>query len=103
MLFSDEVVPVADLEGVPEPAGEAGLADKEIALAEQLVASLSAPFEPEKYSDTYREQVLALIEAKAGGETIEALPTTPAKAPVIDLMAALEASLNEAKAAKKTA
>jgi DNA end-binding protein Ku len=97
MLFADEVVPVADLDGVPEPAGQAGVAEKEIALAEQLVASLSAPFEPEKYSDTYREQVMALIEAKAGGETIPVLPTTPAKAPVIDLMAALEASLKEAK------
>ena len=97
MLFADEVVPVTDLEGVPEPAGQAGVAEKEIALAEQLVASLSVPFEPEKYTDTYREQVLALIEAKAGGETVATMPSTPPKAPVIDLMAALEASLTEAK------
>jgi DNA end-binding protein Ku len=95
MLFADEVVPVADLEGLPD--GATPLSDREIAMAEQLVASLTAPFEPAKYTDTYRQHVLELIEAKAEGHEVATVaPLTPA-APVIDLMAALEASLAAAK------
>ena len=45
-------------------------------MATQLVESLSAPFEPAKYHDDYREKVLALIEAKADGEII-AQPEAP--------------------------
>ena len=66
-------------------------------MATQLVESLSAPFDPAKYHDDYREKVLALIEAKADGEII-ARPRRPtATAPVVDLMAALEASLAAAR------
>jgi DNA end-binding protein Ku len=69
-------------------------------MAEQLVESLAAPFEPEKYHDTYREQVIDLIEKKAAGETFEA-PEQVAEAPkVVDLMAALEASVQAAKDAR---
>jgi DNA end-binding protein Ku len=95
MLFADEVVPVAELEGLPD--GTAPLTDREVAMAEQLVASLTAPFEPEKYTDTYRQQVLDLIEAKADGHVVAAEPRVTPAAPVIDLMAALEASLAAAK------
>jgi DNA end-binding protein Ku len=69
-------------------------------MAESLVDSLSAEFEPDKFQDAYREQVLALIEKKAAGETFEA-PEVAAEAPqVVDLMAALEASVKAAKAAR---
>jgi DNA end-binding protein Ku len=69
-------------------------------MAEQLVDSLAAAFEPEKYRDTYREQVLDLIEKKAAGEAFE-LPEPAAEAPkVVDLMAALEASVQAAKDAR---
>jgi DNA end-binding protein Ku len=62
-------------------------------MARQLVDTLSGTFDPEKYHDEYREEVLALIERKAAGEEIvaPAAPEEPAK--VLDLMAALEASL----------
>ena len=62
-------------------------------MARQLVDTLSGEFDPEKYHDEYREEVLALIERKAAGEEIvaPAAPEEPAK--VLDLMAALEASL----------
>ena len=55
--------------------------------------TLAGEFDPEKYHDEYREEVLALIERKAAGEEIvaPAAPEEPAK--VLDLMAALEASL----------
>jgi DNA end-binding protein Ku len=62
-------------------------------MAQQLIESLSGEFEPEKYKDQYREQVLQLIERKAAGEEITAAPEAPAPAKVPDLMAALEASL----------
>ena len=71
--------------------------ERELDMATQLVESLSAPFDPAKYHDDYREKVLALIEAKADGEII-ARPEAPARrAPVVDLMAALEASLAAAR------
>jgi DNA end-binding protein Ku len=99
MLFDDEVVAPEDLE-VPTAADTAP-STKEVAMATQLVESLSAPFEPGKYSDDYREKVLALIEAKADGEIIAAPEAPAATAPVVDLMEALEASL--AAARKKSA
>ena len=77
------------------------VSDKEVSMAEALVESLTAPFEPGKYRDEYREQVLDLIERKAGGEEFE-LPTVEREAPkVVDLMAALEASVQAAKDARK--
>ena len=62
-------------------------------MARQLVNALAGTFDPEKYHDEYREELLALIERKAAGEEIvaAAAPEEPAK--VLDLMAALEASL----------
>ena len=69
-------------------------------MAESLVDSLAAEFQPGKYHDEYREQVLALIEAKAAGEQFEA-PEMPTEKPqVVDLMAALEASVKAAKEAR---
>ena len=65
-------------------------------MAQQLIGSLSADFEPEKYHDEYRERVMELIEAKAAGEEIAIQPEEePQKVP--DLMAALEQSLAAAK------
>ena len=92
MIFADEVVPKNDLDGLPD-ADELKVSDREVAMAQQLIESLSGEFEPEKYKDQYREQVLELIERKAAGEEITAVPEAPAPAKVPDLMAALEASL----------
>jgi DNA end-binding protein Ku len=95
MLFDDEVIATEELE-VPTASSTAP-SEREITMATQLVESLSAPFEPAKYTDDYREKVLALIEAKADGEIITA-PAAPAPAaPVVDLVAALEASLEAAR------
>jgi DNA end-binding protein Ku len=93
MHFADELVPSSSLEGMP---GEVALTDRERQIAIQLVESLAAPFEHEKFEDTYREQVLGLIDAKAKGETIELEPVETPK-PADDLLAALEASLAAAK------
>ncbi len=70
-------------------------------MARQLVESLAADeFQPEKFHDQYRMQVLDLIERKAAGEEIVAEPVVEAPAKVLDLVAALEASLEKAQTAK---
>ena len=99
MVFADEVVPLAAIDEL-DALSAIEVSDKEVLMAEALVESLSADFTPAKYRDNYREQVLDLIERKAAGEHFE-LPTAVAAAPaVVDLMAALEASVKAAKAAR---
>ncbi|MGH9150034.1 MAG: Ku protein [Acidimicrobiales bacterium] len=96
MLFADEVVAHKGLEGLDEADME--VSDRELAMAEQLIASLvSERFEPEKYRDTYRDLVRELIERRAAGELVSAPAAEPAPAAVVDLMAALEASVKAAK------
>jgi len=96
MLFADEVVPTEDLEGVP--GADVEISDRELKMARQLIESLSTDFEPEKYHDEYREQVMALIDRKAEGQEFVAQPAAEEPTRVVDLMAALEASLAAAKA-----
>jgi DNA end-binding protein Ku len=95
MLYDDEVVAPEQLE-VPTTAATAP-SDREVSMATQLVESLSAPFDPSRYKDDYREKVLSLIMAKAEGEAVPKPEAPPAAAPVVDLMAALEASLAAAR------
>jgi DNA end-binding protein Ku len=74
----------------------------EIQLAEQLVQSLAAPFDPEKYQDEYQNRLAEMIEAKKAGTAVKEEKTRKL-APVIDLMAALQKSLNQSGAEKKPA
>jgi DNA end-binding protein Ku len=67
---------------------------QEVALAEKLVEGLAADFDPSKYHDEYQERLKQLIEAKREGQTVEAAPPKK-RAPVIDLMQALQKSLGE--------
>jgi DNA end-binding protein Ku len=105
MRFVDEVVTTEEI-GVPAVEKQPG--KRELEMAAQLIDTLSGKFDPAKYHDEYREKVMDLVEKKAGGEEIE-MPAAPAKpGKVIDLMAALEASLKQArggdgKGRKKTA
>jgi DNA end-binding protein Ku len=94
MLFADEVVDPDTIDDIPRD-GDVTTSDRELDIAKQLVDSLAGPFEPEKYRDTYREEVLALIERKAAGEEIAVQPAREEEAaPVPDLMSALKASLD---------
>jgi len=68
--------------------------DKELEMAKMLIASLEADFEPEKYHDTYRENLQKMIEAKIEGKKVVAPPAATV-APVIDIMEALKRSLAE--------
>jgi DNA end-binding protein Ku len=108
MRFADEVVPPSELDDVlPSEAPE--VPKREVEMAEQLIDSLTASFDPSAYRDEYREELLAMIERKAAGEEVVAAPEgeerEATKAP--DLMAALEESIaavqgkGEGKAAKR--
>ncbi len=99
LAYADEVVDPADIEEL-QGLDDVEVNDREVAMAESLVASLSADFEPHKYHDEYREQVMALIQMKADGEEWEAPEAAPEKPNVIDIMAALEASVAAAKASR---
>jgi DNA end-binding protein Ku len=92
MLWGDEVLPADRLDEIGE-IEEASATDRELKMAEQLIASLSAEFEPSKFRDEYRDRVLELIERKAAGEEIAVQPQAEEPEAAPDLMAALEASL----------
>ncbi len=98
MIFSDEVLSPERLDEVVE-AEEVKTTKRELEIAEQLIESLAGDFEPDKYRDSYREQVLAMIERKAQGETIAVQPAAEEDAePAPDLMSALKASLDAVRA-----
>lgn len=86
---------VLDLDALEAPAG-AALDDKEVAMAQQLVGMLAESFDPDAYSDEYRERVVELIEAKRAGAPAPAAPKRRKRRPA-DLTGALEASLREAR------
>lgn len=99
LAYADEVVDpseITELQGLDE----VDVSDKEVAMAESLVDSLTADFEPQKYHDEYREQVMALIQMKADGEEFEVPEVAAEKPKVVDIMAALEASVKAAKDAR---
>lgn len=97
MHYADEVTTVDELE--PQLGADVEVRDKELTMAESLIASLASDFQPEKYHDEYREKLEELLEAKASGQEVVVAPAEPAEEPrVSDLIAALEASLSAARA-----
>jgi DNA end-binding protein Ku len=96
MLFGDEVLSADRLDEL-DAIGEAEASDRELTMAQQLISSLSADFDPGRFKDEYRERVLELINRKAAGEEIAVQPEAEEEAPAPDLMAALEASLAEVR------
>jgi len=93
MRYADEVIARDELGPLTE---DVDVSERELAMARQLIETLAGDFDPAKYHDEYREQLLELIEKKAAGEEIVAEAVTEAPAKVLDLMAALEASLQRA-------
>jgi DNA end-binding protein Ku len=97
MRFADEVVKPEELEDVLAHDGEAPK-KKELDMAKQLVGSLTSDFDPDKYRDEYREELIAMIERKAKGEELlEPVSEAPKPTKAPDLMAALEESLAAVK------
>jgi DNA end-binding protein Ku len=74
----------------------------ELQMAEQLVGTLAGDFKPEQYSDTYRENLMRIINAKMKGKKIEVEePEEPEPTNVVDLMARLQESLTQGKKRRK--
>jgi DNA end-binding protein Ku len=100
MVYADEINDPADIPELDDLEG-VEVADKELTMARQLVHSLAADFEPERFHDAYREAVLGLIEQKASGAEVVVAATAEEPEKVVDLMAALEASVSAAKEARR--
>jgi len=99
LAYADEVVDPDEIEELAD-LDDVVVEKKEMAMAESLVESLSADFEPEKYHDEYREEVMELIRMKADGQELQT-PEAAEKPNVVDIMAALEASVAAAKKARQ--
>jgi Ku protein len=94
MFFHDEIRPAKDI-----APGGSRVPKAELEMATALIGQFKGGFEPEKYEDTYRDALCAIIKAKQKGETIAAVPTADEEEPA-DLLAALKASVEAAKKTK---
>src|SRR5207244_4295780 len=93
MVHADEVLPAEFW----MPESGAPPSEKELKMARMLIDALAGPFEPQRFTDEHRERVLKAIEQK---KPIESPAAAPSPTRVLDLMAALEASVKAAKAAR---
>lgn len=94
MLWPDEVRDT----GAVAPDADVTVREQEVAMAESYIDTLTADFDPGQYTDDYRHALEELIEAKAEGVTLEEAAAPKQDANVVDLMAALRASVDAAKA-----
>jgi DNA end-binding protein Ku len=92
MYYKEEV---REVEGFGPPDVE--IKDAEIKVAHQLIEALADEWDPEKYQDNFQENLKKLIETKLEGGTVQAVEQPKKLAPVVDLMAALKESLENAK------
>ncbi len=97
MFYPDEVRLVQDIPDIPR---EEKVSEKELSMARELIGNLEAPFEPSKYRDKYRAKILEIIEAKVKGKEVAVAPS-PEREKVVDLMEALEASVEKTKQQKE--
>lgn len=93
IFYPDEIRPISQVPNLPE---RTEVNSKELDMAKLLIDQLSTPFDPEKYTDDYRERLLDLINAKVSGEEIKIAPARQ-ETNVVDLMAALQASIEAVK------
>lgn len=97
MFYADEILPISEL----EPAAPSDLRKKEREMAALLITMLSGPFEPERYPDEYRRRLTALIEGRAASARPAPTEVLTGRG-VQDLMAALQASVEQARASRKS-
>src|SRR5437764_8081280 len=97
MYYPDVIRNPASLDG---DIGAARLQKAEVEMAKSLVENLGEPFEPEKYDDTYRKELLDLIRAKAKGKKLPE-PQDEDDGEVVDLMTALRESVERTKKQRK--
>jgi DNA end-binding protein Ku len=97
LFFADEIRdPHDQIDDLP---GQVLLSSQERRMAGQLIGSLSGPWKPSDYRDTYTDRINDLIEAKKHNKDVEAADEAPAATNVVDLGQALRASLAAAKKA----
>ncbi len=97
--FPDEVRSAADVPNVPT---EDKVTEKELDTAIMLIDQLTSSFNPEKYTDDYRNALIELIESKRSGKEIVTPIEKEQKSNVTDLMAALQASIDKTKPKQTT-
>jgi DNA end-binding protein Ku len=102
LLFYPEDVRLSTQTEIEEVVHDTKVADQELEMAKQLVDSLSRPFDPNEFENEHKRDLMALIEKKLAGEEITLAPEPERREPVPDLMAALQASLEQAKGEKRT-
>ncbi|MFO7776729.1 MAG: Ku protein [Nitriliruptoraceae bacterium] len=95
MHHAAEVMEPADLD-LDLERGQAP-SEQELAMAEQLIGSMRTDFDPEAFPDRHRAEILDYLEGKAEGRTVEVDTGRPDQGNVVDLMAALEQSLQRAR------
>jgi DNA end-binding protein Ku len=93
IFFPDEIRPIQQVPNLPE---QIHVNDRELDMAKMLIAQLSTPFDPEKYKDDYRQRMFEAIEQKVAGQEVQVAPEQH-RTNVVDLMAALQASLDATK------
>jgi len=99
IFYPDEVRSISQVPGIPQNQETDA---RELDMAKKLIDNLTSEFDPGKYKDEYREELLAMIHKKAEGQEIVAAPEAPQRN-VIDLMAALQASLDKAQEMRRQA
>jgi DNA end-binding protein Ku len=101
MRFADEVVDKAEVDGLPSRRTKPS--PKELKLATQIIDALEAEWDPKRYRDTFTDELKERILAKDKGEdVVEEAGAPEPSADVVDLMEALEASVKDAKSARRT-
>jgi DNA end-binding protein Ku len=99
MFFADEIRdPREELNRLP---GRAKPRPEELRMAEQLIQSMTDQWNPKKYRDTYTDRVKKLVNAKKKGKEITVAEEPPEATNVIDLMAALRASVDASKSGRR--
>jgi len=106
LRWSEDIRSWQDLPLPPEDAKKAGLSERELKMAEQLVDDMSAPWDPTAFQDDFRTQILKLVERKvASGQTASVVQPEPGEAPrqgaqILDLTELLQRSLRRKGGAK---
>jgi DNA end-binding protein Ku len=98
LYWPDEIRALGELD---LPDEEPAVKPAEKAMAEQLVGSMTGEFDPSQYQDEYRTALMQIIESKVGGREVVPAPAAAEPSNLVDLMAALEASVKAAKAARE--
>lgn len=96
MVWPDEVRP-GRADGLD---GDVAVSDAEVGVATALIDAMAADYEPERYTDAYREAVQAVIDAKVAGDVVVPVARGEERGEVVDLVSALQASVAAARAAR---